>query len=359
MPSIRLHIAGIVWLFLAVAAGHSFAQVSGAAAPFSRMGFSARGTGLGNAGTAIATSGELHPYYNPALVGFTEYYDASVTYTFLSLDRTLNFVSFLGKIGPTAGIGAAWINAGIGNIDARNRDGKQTGTLSTSENLFMLSFANRFTDALSLGLTLRGYLASLVAQIRPSFTIGLDAGALYRFSLDSLTYLSLAVSVADVLSQYRWDTTPIYDQQGLTTIDPLPLALRAGIALQWEQLFGWHTIVLAADVQLLTASLEGRRTTFIVENGIARPTLETESLRRSETHLRLGAMLQPLRILKFRIGVDRLGLQGIGFFELAKPAFGFSVEYPIDRVVAALDYTFMLEPNAPFGLNFLSLGVKF
>lgn len=355
----RSSIAVLGLLLIGSIAELSWAQVAGAAAPFSRMGFSARGTGLGNAGSAVIASGELHPYYNPALVSFAEYYDASLTYTFLAFDRTLNFASFLGKIGPTAGIGAAWINAGVGNIDARNRDGRQTGTLSVSENLFMLSFANRFADEFSLGLTLRGYLASLAADIRPSFTIGFDVGALYRLALDSLVSLSLAVSVADVLSAYRWDTTPIYDQQGTSTIDPLPLAVRVGAALQFEQLFGWQSVLLAADVQWLSAVLEGRRTVFVTENGVARPTLETEPLRRSETQLRLGVMLQPVRILKFRVGIDRLGLHGLSFFELAKPALGFSVEYPIEKVVAALDYTFVLEPNTPTGMSFLSLGVKF
>lgn len=350
-------------LFLAlslwVCAGESPAQIGGAAAPFARMGFSARGVGLGNAGGAVVVAGELHPYYNPALAGFADYYDATLTYTFLTLDRSLNFASFLGKVGPTAGIGAAWINAGVSNIDARNRDGEPIGSLSTSENLFMLSFANRFTDDFSVGLTLRGYLASFAREIRNSFTLGFDVGALYRITLDSLSALTVALSAADILSQYRWDTTPIYDLQGATTTDPMPLSLRASLAFQREEIFGLRALLLAAEMQVLTIAFEGRRTVFVADGGVARQTIESETLRRSEVHLRLGAMLQPIRALKFRLGIDRLGLQGVGLFEIAAPAVGFSVEYPIESILAALDYAFVLEPNAPIGMSLISLGVKF
>lgn len=346
-------------LLLGLMIAESRAQIGGAAAPFARMGFSARGVALGNAGGAVISAGELQPYYNPALISFADYYDATLTYTFLTLDRSLNFASFLGKVGPTAGLGVAWINAGVSNIDARNRDGEPLGTLSTSENLFMLSFANRFTDDFSVGLTLRGYLAALARDLRNSFTVGFDIGALYRLTLDSLSTLTLALSAADILSQYRWDTTPIYDLQGTTTTDPMPLALRASLAWQRKGLLGWQTVVLAAEVQVLTVALEGRRTVFVTEGGVARQTLESETLRRSEVHLRLGAMLQPVSALKFRIGLDRIGLQGVALLEIATPSVGFSVEYPIERVLAALDYAFVLEPNAPIGMNLISLGVKF
>jgi hypothetical protein len=334
------------------------AQTGGAAAAFARLGFSARGIALGNAANAVITDGELHPYYNPAAVGFAEFYNATAAYTFLSFDRRLNFISFTGKIGPTAGVGASFINSGVGNIDGRNRDGEPTGTLSTSENLFMLSFANKFIDELSVGITLRGYLASLSPDIPNSFTIGFDVGAIYRIALDSLSSVSIGASVADVSSNYRWDTTPIYGTQGATTIDRMPLALRFGAAWQHENTFGLQLLLLSTDVQFLSQQFEGRRTTFTVENGIPRETFETSTLTRSEIHLRFGAMLQPIRQLKFRVGIDRLGIQGIQFFDAARPAIGFSFEYPIEGALAVLDYTFSFEPNSA-GVNLISLGARF
>jgi hypothetical protein len=99
---------------------------------------------------------------------------------------------------------------------------------------------------------------------------------LYRLALDSLSKLSFAVSVADLFSQYRWDTTPIYELQGATTTDPMPLSVRLSLAWQRENLFGLHSIVLAADVQLLTVVLEGRRAVFITEGGALRQSVESE-----------------------------------------------------------------------------------
>ncbi len=334
------------------------AQTGGAAAAFARLGFSARGIALGNAGNAVITDGELHPYYNPAAVGFAEFYNATAAYTFLPFDRRLHFISFTGKIGPTAGVGASFINSGVGNIDGRNRDGEPTGTLSTSENLFMLSFANKFSDELSVGVTLRGYLASLAPDIPNSFTIGFDIGAIYRIALDSLSSFSIGASIADISSNYRWDTTPIYGQQGATTIDRMPIALRFGAAWQQENTFGLHSLLLSSDIAFLLQQFEGRRTVFSIENGISRETFETSPLTRGDAFVRLGAMLQPIRQLKFRIGIDRVSLFGTPLFEAARPALGFSIEYPIEGALAVLDYTFSFEPNST-GVNLISLGARF
>lgn len=48
-------------LLLGLMIAESRAQIGGAAAPFARMGFSARGVALGNAGGAVISAGELQP----------------------------------------------------------------------------------------------------------------------------------------------------------------------------------------------------------------------------------------------------------------------------------------------------------
>ncbi|MGB5289477.1 MAG: hypothetical protein WBN42_13405, partial [Ignavibacteriaceae bacterium] len=59
---------------------------------FSRIGFGARGIGMGNAVSSI-TEGELVSYYNPAITPFQENNSFQAGYSFLSLDRSLNFLS--------------------------------------------------------------------------------------------------------------------------------------------------------------------------------------------------------------------------------------------------------------------------
>ncbi|MBC8044276.1 MAG: PorV/PorQ family protein, partial [Rhizobacter sp.] len=248
----------------------SSAQIGGIAGSFARVGFSSRGMALGNAGSAVTLDGELQPYYNPAVIGFAAFNTASATYAYLPLDRTLNFVSFTGNIGPTAGLGLSLINSGVGNIDARDIDGNQTGILSTSENLFMLSFANRFSDELSVGISLRGYLSSLYEDVSSAFALGFDFGAAYRQPIDSVSSVSFALVLADVGSRYRWDTVPVYGQQGSTTTDPMPLAVRLGSSYRCEGLFGFNLVMLTAELELLSAQFDNEQTVFFIENGIAK-----------------------------------------------------------------------------------------
>ena len=90
------------------------------------MGFGARGIGMGNAMSSV-TTGNLVSYYNPALSPFQENNSFQTGYSFLSLDRSLNFLSFTRKFdfysakdtsadrkpSRTAGISAGIINSGV------------------------------------------------------------------------------------------------------------------------------------------------------------------------------------------------------------------------------------------------------
>ncbi|MDW8436476.1 MAG: PorV/PorQ family protein [Chloroherpetonaceae bacterium] len=335
------------------------AQIGGAVAAYSRMGFGARGIGLGNAGGAIATEGEYHPYYNPAVLGFADSYAASATYGYLPLDRRLNFASFTGKIGPDAAIGFAWVNSGVSDIDGRDRDGNRTEIFSTSENLFILSFARRFSDELSLGISLRGYLASLYEELPNSFSLGFDVGAVYRLYADDLSSLNVGAALADISAKYEWNTASIYGQQGATTKDELPLSFKLAAAYARENLFGMKSVLLAAELQLLSKTFDGLRSSFVNQNGVLIARSETVALNKSETHLKLGAMIQPVRELRVRAGVDRLGLQGVALTEIARFAAGFTIEYPIQDYVATIDYAILFEPYAPIGTSFIAFGIRF
>jgi hypothetical protein len=335
------------------------AQIGGAVAAYSRMGFGARGIGLGNAGGAVTQEGEYHPYYNPAVLGFAEVYSASATYGYLPLDRRLNFATFTGNIGPDAAVGFAWINSGVSNIDGRSRDGNPTETLSTSENLFMLSFARRFTDELSLGISLRGYLASLFAEIQNSFSLGFDVGAVYRAYSDNLSSLHFGVAVSDINAKYEWNTAPIYGQQGTTTKDKLPLSYKVAVAYSHEKIFGMKSLLIASELQLLSKTFDGLQTTFVSENGIVITRNEIVPLEKSETYLKLGVMLQPIRELRVRVGLDRLGVQGVALTEIARASAGFTIEYPIQDYLATIDYAILFEPYAPIGTSFFTFGVRF
>jgi hypothetical protein len=350
-----LFVAGLSF-FIAVSA---HAQTAGTPAAFARMGFAARGVGLGNAGSAVIMEGESHPYYNPAAVGFTEFFSISATYTYLPLDRRLNFLSFTGKIGPTAGLGAAWVNSGVSNIDGRDNDGNRTETYSTSENLFLISFAQRVDENVSIGISGRGYLATLFDRVKANFSLGFDAGIIYRAFHNDLSTLTLGASVSDINSQYRWDTAPIYQQQGVTTRDRLPLALKGSAAYAQEGLFGMKTVLIATEFRFLTATFDGQQREPIIESGVPVTVTSTRDITRSEAQLAFGVMVQPVRQFRLRVGIDRIGLQGVGFTEISRGTAGFTFEYPVQTYLATIDYAILFEPSAPAGASFISLGVRF
>src|ERR1041385_1561491 len=211
---IRKAVFSLLGILLCV--GLSRSQIAGSAGAFVRMGSGARGMGMGNAMTAV-NFGDIQTYYNPSLGAFAEYRSAGATFGLLSLDRYLNFVSYVQPIHPTAGISFGIINAGVRNIDGRDADGEKTGDLSTFENQFFLAFANRVADRLSLGVAVKLYYSKLYDQVI-STTVGFDAGFCAQLTVD----LSLGGAVQDLGSKYKWDTKAIYDQNGKSTEDKFP-----------------------------------------------------------------------------------------------------------------------------------------
>ena len=83
-----------ILLFTGVILAQSqFSEIAGKPGAFSRMGFGARGKGMGNAMSSVS-QGQLVAYYNPALSVFQEGNSFQTSYSFLSLDRSLNYLNF-------------------------------------------------------------------------------------------------------------------------------------------------------------------------------------------------------------------------------------------------------------------------
>src|SRR5512141_2803546 len=147
---------GSILLLLFCIAAESFAQTTGSAGAFARIGFGARGMGMGNALSAV-TTGAISTYYNPALSAFSEERTGAATFGILSLDRYVNFLSYTQSLPPHAGLSVGIINAGVRNIDGRDNDGYHTDDYSTMENQFDLSFSNRVDERVALGVTVKMY----------------------------------------------------------------------------------------------------------------------------------------------------------------------------------------------------------
>jgi hypothetical protein len=304
-PSLRL-LAATACILLSVQT--VLAQLGGHAGAFSRMGFGARGMGMGNAQTAVIT-GDLVGYYNPAALSLTSTRTVSASFGILALDRRLNFLHYTQPLPPTAGISFGIINAGVTDIDGRNGAGEPTGALLTSENQVFLAFANRFQGGFSLGINVKMYYHRLYTDVS-TIAVGLDFGALVPVS----ERLTIGATVRDVNSTYHWDTAELYGQSGNTTRDRFPLLYTAGAAY-----------LLPDSLGLLAVDLEASNQ-------------RTLTLR-----------------LSLRAGVDRIDLKEKG--NGIRPTFGFTLRKSFDTWVPALQYAYVHEPFVSPGMHVISLSV--
>ncbi len=173
------------------AQSEQFSKISSMPGAFSRMGFGARGMGMGNAMSAVITGNKV-AYYNPALSVFQEGNSFQTSYSVLSFDRNLNFLNFTRKfefgkknskgefIGKprVSGLSAGIINASVDNFQERDNQGNVRGELSPYENQFFVGLANLFSEKFTIGFTAKFYYSKLYEEIKTS-TFGMDIGLIY------------------------------------------------------------------------------------------------------------------------------------------------------------------------------------
>jgi hypothetical protein len=295
------------------------AQLAGTPGAFSRLGFGARGMGMGNALTAVV-DGDVTSFYNPAVTPFLTDRVAAVSYGLLSLDRSLNTLSYSQAIKPTAGFSVGILNAGVSKIDGRDADGFQTGDLFTSENQFSFSFANRMSKVISLGIALKIYYYRLYENVS-STDLGIDAGGIARLS-DNLT---LGIVVQDIGSKYKWDTSNLYGDQGNSTVEPFPLLRKVGLSYAFNDNAGLIS-------------------------------LDLENSNKNTNIIRMGGELYLSELFTVRAGLDHWNLQDPA---QAAPTFGFTVRTSSAKLTPVINYAYVIEPYGLFGMHIISLSTRF
>lgn len=297
---------------------------------FSRMGFGARGIGMGNAMSAVNT-GNLVSYYNPAVSAYQENSYFQAGYSFLTLDRSLNFVNFTKKfnfyskdgttIRSTAGLSLGVINSGVSKIDSRDNEGNQGDELSTSENQYFLGFSNRFSDKFSIGIAVKFYYYKLYEDIHSS-AVGIDIGALYKIS----DKFNAAFVIKDLNSKYKWDTSPIYGSDGSNSTDKFPLLKTLALSYYDKEL----GILADAEMEFSNYS-----------TGI----------------FRIGAEYNIYEGLFLRAGIDDINLRNKDY--PAKPSAGFSYYAKVSSINVGIDYAFQIEQYSNGSRHIVGLNILF
>lgn len=311
-----------------------FTEISSMPGAFSRMGFGARGMGMGNAMSAV-TEGNLVSYYNPALSAFQENNSFQTSYSILSLDRSLNFLNFTRRFDfyskdpidksneprSSAGISIGLINSGVSKIDGRDNDGNKTGNLSTSENQFFLGLANRFSRKLAVGISVKFYYYKLYNKISTT-QLGLDLGALYKIN----DAWNLSLMISDLNSKYKWDTSPIYQEQGSTSTETFPILKKIGVSYYNK------------EYKIIT-------------------DLEFENSNAGTNILRAGIEYNIYDGLYIRGGIDQFNLSNFDY--TSNPSLGFSYAKKFGNVNIGVDYAFVIEQYSPQDRHIIGVNVNF
>jgi hypothetical protein len=303
----------LVMLTISIASNSSAQSYPGS---FTRVGFGAKGMALGNSISAT-TTGNVYPFYNPALATFQTGGSAAASVSLMSLGRQINIFSYTQGVKPTAGLAAGIMNATVSNIDGRDADGQHTTDLSTSENLFFFSFGNRFADNFSLGLSLKVYYYKLYSSMS-STSVGFDFGGIY----EPTNNLSLGLAITDVGESYHWDSSALYGTSGSNFKTDFPHIIRVGLSYNLPI----YNISASAQYDIAPSPLSA---------------------------LRIGIEYAPFNLLDLRGGFSAFNEQLLGtkvYF-----SFGFGAKISFLDFTPEVNYAYNSEPFSPYGIQTVTI----
>jgi len=332
--------AVLIIIIIIITSTGLYSQSGSYAGSFARLGFGARGLAKGNA-MVSDVFGDYSGYYNPALSCFQEDANLNLGYTFLTLDRRLNFVGIAKKIAMKeggAGISLSWINAGVSEIDGRDNDGNKIGDFSTFENQFYLGTGFLLEDNLALGVGFKLYYAKLYDEVTTN-SIAFDLGAVYKVRPD----LAVGFTVRDFSAKYKWETNEIYGSSGKTTEDKFPVLVNLGASYKLPDNFG-----------IVSLEMEGMFTPKVTEEGDENVSFDSKSY----YYMKAGAEINLTEQIKIRAGLDRIGLNEEDLGGSLKPSFGVGFKKVFAKnIMIGIDYSFQLEPFTKQPMQ--NLGINF
>ncbi len=218
------HFLKISLLLFTMALAFAGDEAGGVAGAYLRMPADARSAALGNAATTVP--GDVNMVNgNPAVLSSIESKQFSSSFQFLTLDRSYQSLAFAAGLPPRAGMTAAWIHAGVDNIEGRNYSNDYTYDYSWSQNAFVIGFGIQILDWLSLGVSGKILSDQLINSNSSGFSA--DIGAL----ITPVNNLHLGFVYKDLSGKVTWDTSaePFAEFQ-TRRVDRYPAGYHFGIS---------------------------------------------------------------------------------------------------------------------------------
>lgn len=226
------------------------------AVPFLTVSPDSRSGGMGDAGVALSPDDNSN-YWNPSKLAFIEDNTSmSLTYSpwlrHLLPDVNLTYLSFAQKIDDRSAFGASLRYFNLGTIELFDQYQSAQGTYQPNEFSIDGSYARKFGDAFSLGLTMR-YIHSSLSN--GAFVEGQTIKAANGVAADvSFYYKSKGEQFGkDALFAFGFDISNIGTKIGYTDGGQkyfLPTNLRIGAANTWN-LDEYNQLTVALDLNKL------------------------------------------------------------------------------------------------------------
>lgn len=338
-------------LFVTLAALFSFgvmpvellAQNGGFAGASTRIGYSARGMGMGNAMSAVTSEGAFS-YYNPAqtaLESGSGQMDLSAGV--LQFDRVLQSVGAQFALPPTAGLSFTLLRTGVNDIDGRTQSGYSTGSFDISEYQLASGFGIRLSEKFNAGIGLKFNLANYHEELSNAVAVGVDLAFLYEIS----PQINFAGSVRDLFANYSWNSQDLYNlSQSRNVVNNFPTRIIFGLA--WQK----QNFTVSSDFEIQAYSSEITTRSTFVENGIPTEITSNELINTSSNQFRVGASWDAHERFTLRGGWN---LPETTEFDSWGLSSGFSIHLPFDVFSPSIDYAFVMEPYRVSNMHVFSL----
>lgn len=235
-----------------VSTNGSNANAISTAVPFLTISPDSRSGAIGDAGVALSPDANSN-YWNPSKLAFIEDPDAvSLSYSpwlrNLVPDISLAYLSYAHKLDDRNSIGLSMRYFTIGSIQGTDNTGANTNLFTPNEYSFDASFARKFGESFSFGLTLR-YIHSNLSNgsvSSPTQGAGNDVAAdvsfYYRKPVGESNQFSFGTDISNIGGRMSYSTSgpSLY----------LPTNLRIGAAQMWN-LDDVNQLTLTLDVNKL------------------------------------------------------------------------------------------------------------
>jgi hypothetical protein len=208
------------------------------AVPFLTISPDSRSGAMGDGGVALSPDANA-TYWNPSKLAFIEQ-DDNVTLSYspwlrnLEPDISLSYLSYVHKVDDRNSVGFSLRYFDIGNVNLTDIQGNSEGDFTPTEFSFDASFARKFGDSFSLGLTLRYIHSNLSNGSASSPTEGEKAG---NAVAADVSFYYKQPTEDDGLFAFGADISNIGTKMSYSIGGPsyyLPTNLRIGAANTWN-----------------------------------------------------------------------------------------------------------------------------